>query len=79
MEWKHLDPVVQIYGRRALQIRRACCKCKKAEARIKENIVKYATRHKKGDAWPIWYHDVDQGNTWGTNDLPATTAASLHQ
>ena len=62
--------MVQIYGRRALQVRRACCKNKDVEMRIKETIVKYATRHKKGETWPAWYHDVDQEDTEGPVSYP---------
>ena len=60
-EDKDLDPVVQIYGRRAMQIRRSICKSKEAERRHKDNLLKYAERHRKGSRWPDWYHDVDQG------------------
>ena len=56
-EAKDLDPVVQIYGRRALQVRRTCSKDKEAEKRIKETIVRYATRHKRGATWPTWCYD----------------------
>ena len=65
---RDLDPVVQIYGRRAMQVRRSCCKNKEAEKRMKETVVKYATKHKIGGAWPKWYHDVDQEDT----EAPAT-------
>ena len=60
-EEKDLDPVVQIYGRRAMQIRRSSCKSSQAEKRNKENLLEYAMRHKQGSIWPKWYHDIDQG------------------
>ena len=44
-----------------MQIRRSSCKCSEAEQRMKNNLLKYATRHKKGSNWPKWFHDIDQG------------------
>ena len=67
---KDLDPVVQIYGRRALQARRTCCKNKEAEMRIRETIVKYATRHRRGEAWPTWYYDEERENAGGPATFP---------
>ena len=56
-ESKDLDPVVQILGRRVMQIRRTCCKRPKAEEQFKETLLKYAIKHKQGEQWPKWYHD----------------------
>ena len=67
---KDLDPVVQIYGRRALQVRRTCSKDKEAERRIKETIVRYATRHKRGEAWPTWYYDEEWEAAGGPEIFP---------
>ena len=69
-EARDLDPVVQIYGRRALQIRRTCCKNKDAEQRFKDTLLKYAARHKKGDEWPKWYYDIEQDITKHPNTYP---------
>ena len=44
---KDLDPVVQICGRRAMQIRRSACKSKDVESRFKQALLKYASKHKK--------------------------------
>ena len=57
-EEKDLDPMVQIYGRRAMQIRRSSCKSSETEKRMKQILTKYATRHKIGSNWPKWYHDM---------------------
>ena len=69
-EEKDLDPVVQIYGRRAMQIRRSSCKGSQAEKRNKGNLLKYATRYKKGSIWPKWYHDLDQGGLKDPGTFP---------
>ena len=58
-ESKDLDPVVQIFGRRAMQIRRTCCKSPKAEKQFKETVVKYASKHKQDGKLPASYHDID--------------------
>ena len=51
-ESKDLDPVVQILGRRASQIRRTASKSKEAEERFKKTLMKYARKYKSGDEWP---------------------------
>ena len=58
-EARDLDPVVQIFSRRAHQIRRTCCKNKMAEKRFQQSLMKYAVRHKRGDGWPKWFYDID--------------------
>ena len=58
-ETKDLDPVVQSFGGRAMQIRRTCCKNDKAEARFKQTLIKHANRHKQNGEWPKWFHDSD--------------------
>ena len=72
-EAKDLDPVVQIYARRALQIRRTCCKNKAAEDRLKESLGKYAARHRSAKEWPRWYHDIDPTRIRWSNRTPLPT------
>ena len=60
-EGTDLDPVVQILGRRAMQIRRSASKGVGAESRFKRILMKYVCKHKNGDEWPKWFHDVDSG------------------
>ena len=49
--------MVQILGRRVLQIRRSCCKNKKFENRFRRSLRRYAAKHKNGKEWPAWYFD----------------------
>ena len=45
-----------LFARRALQVRRTCCKTPKARERFRKTILRYATDNKEGDEWPKWYH-----------------------
>lgn len=60
-ETKDLDPVVQILGRRAMQIRRSANKGKGVLDMFKKILMKYVRKHKNGDGWPKWFHDADSG------------------
>ena len=70
-ETKDLDPVVQILGRRAMQIRRSASRGKGAEDRFKRILMKYVRKHKNGDEWPKWFHDVDSGKAKLPRTYPA--------
>ena len=52
---KDIDPVVEILARRAMQIRRTASKNKGMEAKVKELLLMYATRHSNDDKWPLWF------------------------
>ena len=49
---KDLGPVVQILGRRAMQIRRSASKGKGVEDWFKRILMKYVRKHKHEDEWP---------------------------
>ena len=51
---KEIDPMAQIFGRRAMQIRRAVCKRKGALEESKTIIGRYGSRCK--DQQPKWYY-----------------------
>ena len=51
---KEIDPMAQIFVRRAMQIRRAICKRKGALEQFKTILGKYASRCK--DQQPKWYY-----------------------
>ena len=53
---QELDHNVQIFTRRAMQVRRACSKTEDAITEFKEMIWKYAEMNKEGRDWPKWFH-----------------------
>lgn len=79
-EAKYLDPVVQILGMRAMQIRRSASKGRDAETRFKNILMTYVRIHSEGTPnptgsllvvggeWPKWFHDLDSGKV----KLPST-------
>ena len=50
-----LDPTVQIFTRRVLQVRRTCSKKEGADGDFKRVLNKYAVKHKVNDVWPVWF------------------------
>jgi len=52
-----IEPVAQVFCRRAMQIRRTAYKQRGAEERFKRLLLKYASKckHKTGK-WPRWFH-----------------------
>lgn len=53
-----------------MQIKRSACKSNDAEGRFKQTLLKYATKHKKGDQWPKWFYDVDRNHPKHNNTDP---------
>ena len=70
-EDRELDPMVQIFARRALQIRRSACKGEEAEVRFKASLMKYARRHAKGEEWPNWFYDTEAEEPKQSSSYPA--------
>ena len=55
-----VDPVVQVFSRRVMQIRRTSCKQKGATDNFKETILKYAKKHKQGKRWPKCFYHLEE-------------------
>ena len=52
---QELDPNIQIFTRRALQMRRTCGKKKGVAENLKKQIWKYAELNKDSNGWPKWF------------------------
>ena len=60
---KDLDPVIQVFSRRAMQIRRTAYKQPHAKEQIKEILQKYVAKHRRGEQKPKWYHGPANSGT----------------
>ena len=56
-----VDPVVQVFSRRVMQIRRTSCKQEGTAEKFKETVLKYAKKHKQGERWPKWFYHLEEG------------------
>ena len=54
-----LDPQVQIFARRVLQVRRTACKRPEAAERFRKIPTTYAGKHKRNGRWPKWFRSED--------------------
>ena len=68
---QELDPNVQIFTRRAMQVRRACSKKEEAITEFKEMIWEYAEKNKEGRNWPKWFHPNKGENSTRPERYPA--------
>ena len=65
-----LDPQVQIFARRAMQIRRTACKRPETMERFRKSIQRYASKYKRDGTWPRWYRPEAEDGTGGQHDYP---------
>jgi len=58
------DPMIEVFARRLMQIRRTTCKNIGMETRYKDMLRRYADKHMKGQEWPKWYQQTnDEANS----------------
>ena len=53
-----IDPAIEVFARRVMQIRRTACKSKGMANRYKDMLRRYADKHMKGQEWPRWYQQT---------------------
>jgi len=66
---QELDPMVEIFARRAMQIRRTICKQRHMEEKYKRMLKKYADQNKEAEVAPAWFQELDQKDR-STNQRP---------
>ena len=65
-----LDPKVQIFARRVLQVRRTACKRPETTERFRKILTTYAVKHKRNGRWPKWFRSEDDAAQSGQQDYP---------
>ena len=65
-----LDPQVQIFARRAMQVRRTACKRPETMERFQKSIRNYANKYKRDGTWPKWYRPEDEDGTGWQHNYP---------
>ena len=71
MDKDKIDPIIEVFARRVMQIRRTACKNKGIEARYKDMLRRYADKHMKEQEWPKRYQQInDEANS--KEDRPST-------
>ena len=68
---KELDPMIEIFAGRVMQLRRTICKQKGMAKRYKDLLEKCADNNKKNGKWPVWYQEIHRRNE-SQNQRPMT-------
>ena len=66
-----LDPQVQIFARRVLQVRRALCKKPEAARRVMTTLETYANKNKRNGKWPSWYSSTNDDDPRQQQSYPS--------